>query len=281
MVEPQIKAFNGFVSVLIGISVIGFLAAVMPQSMAFLTVLSIILIIISLLCGGNIIQPNQGRIFLFFGKYIGSLNTPGFFWVCPLFTSKSISLRVKASHSAQLKMNDKKGNPIEIAAILVWHVNDPYKALLQVEDHESYVTTQIESALRHLASHYPYENAEEEFKSLRCGGELITKEFQTELEARMELAGIKVVEARISHLAYAPEIAGAMLQKQQAEAMIAAREKIVEGAIGMVRSALTSLDTQELSYFSEGQKASLVSNLLVTLCSDRGASPVINISADS
>lgn len=224
-----------------------------------------------------LVNPNMSRVVLLFGKYQGTIRKNGFFAINPLTSRRSVSLRAHNFNSEKLKVNDLRGNPIEIGAVVVWRVQDTAKAAFDVEDYDSYVEVQTESALRHLASCHPYDDAAEDNQtSLRGSADAVNRELSAELHKRLEIAGIEVLEARISHLAYAPEIASAMLQRQQADAIIAARTRIVDGAVGMVEMALTQLRQQEVVELDEERKAQMVSNLLVVLCSERGTQPVVN-----
>jgi len=262
--------------------------------------LTILLIVVDLICacGFMIIQPNQARVMLLFGTYKGSVKTSGFFWANPFFSKKKISLRIQnfetgsittperkdasgktipKSHSAGTpsKVNDRDGNPIEISAVVVWRVVDTAEALLEVDDFEHFVSVQSESALRNLASRHPYDSEDHEI-SLRGNTENISEQLRTDIQERLDKAGVHVLEARISHLAYAPEIAAAMLQRQQAQAVVAARTKIVEGAVGMVEMALDRLASREIVQLDDERQAAMVSNLLVVLCSGGHTQPVVN-----
>ncbi len=225
-----------------------------------------------------IIQPNHSRVLNFFGTYAGTVKENGWFWVNPFYTKENLSLRAQNLESARLKVNDKMGNPIEIAAVIVWEVGDTYKAAYDVVNYKEYVLRQSEAAVRHLANSFPYDNLEDEHAdiTLRNGAEKVAQILETELNERLAPAGIVIREARISHLAYAPEIAGAMLQRQQATAIVAARTKIVEGAVGMVEMALEMLSHKDIVKLDEERKAAMVSNLMVVLCGERGATPVLN-----
>lgn len=225
-----------------------------------------------------IIQPNHARVFNFFGKYVGTAKENGLFFVNPLFTSIRLTQRAQNLAMPTLKVNDKMGNPIEISAVLVWQINDTYKAAYEVSDYNTYVKTQSESALRIMATSFAYDNIEDETAdtTLRGGGDKVNELLEHELAQRLNTAGIIIKEARISHLAYSPEIAGAMLQVQQASAIVAARTKIVEGAVGMVEMALDLLSKKEIVELDEEKKAAMVSNLLVVLCGERSAQPVLN-----
>ncbi|HEX5654641.1 MAG TPA: SPFH domain-containing protein [Chitinophagaceae bacterium] len=225
-----------------------------------------------------IVNPNHSRVLNFFGKYVGTIKENGLYFVNPFYTSKKISLRAENLQGQQLKVNDKLGNPIEIGAVIVWKVNNSYKAAYEVEHYMEYVKTQSEAAVRHLANSFPYDNLEDEHATLtlRDGGEKVNGILERELQDRLGPAGIEIIEARISHLAYAPEIAGAMLQRQQATAIVAARTKIVEGAVGMVEMALEMLSRKQIVVLDEEKKAAMVSNLMVVLCGDKGAQPILN-----
>ena len=233
---------------------------------------------ILLMSGLIIVNPNHSRVLNFFGKYVGTVKANGLFFVNPFYTKHKISLRAENLQGQQLKVNDKMGNPIEIGAVIVWRVGDTYKAAYEVENYVDYVKIQSEAAVRHLANSFPYDNLEDEHASitLRDGGPKVNEILEEELLERLESAGIKIVEARISHLAYAPEIAGAMLQRQQATAIVAARTKIVEGAVGMVEMALEMLSRKDIVVLDEEKKAAMVSNLMVVLCGERGAQPILN-----
>ena len=231
-----------------------------------------------MLAGFITVEPNESRVLVLFGTYKGTLKSSGFFFVNPFFTKRKISLRARNHNGESLKVNDKMGNPIEIAAVLVWQVTDTAKAAFEVDDYGKYVAIQSESAVRHLANTYSYDNIEDESAeiTLRGGAEKVNEQLENELDQRLERAGIKVLEARISHLAYASEIAGAMLQRQQATAVVAARKQIVEGAVSMVEMALQKLSERNIVELDAERKAAMVSNLLVVLCGDRQVSPVVN-----
>jgi len=230
------------------------------------------------LSGMIIVNPNESRVLTLFGKYVGTVKKDGFFWVNPFTVKKSVSLKAYNLNGQQLKVNDKLGNPIEIAAVIVWQVKDTAKAIFSVENYIQYVNIQSEAAVRHLANTFAYDNLEDESAAvtLRDGAEQVSQMLEQELNDRLDRAGIQVLEARISHLAYAPEIANAMLQRQQASAIIAARKQIVEGAVGMVEMALSRLSEKNIVEFDEERKAAMVSNLLVVLCGERAVSPVVN-----
>jgi ribosomal protein S15P/S13E len=228
------------------------------------------------LSGLFVINPNEAKVLQLFGSYTGTVKTPGLRWANPFYTKKRISLRVRNFESQHLKVNDKEGNPIEIAAVVVWRVVDTAEASFEVDNYENYVHIQSEAAVRNLATGYPYDSHDEQVMSLRGQTAAIADHMKAEIQERLAKAGVEVIEARISHLAYAPEIAGAMLQRQQAGAIIAARQRIVEGAVGMVEMALAMLSSKEIVRLDEERKAAMVSNLLVVLCGERGAQPVLN-----
>jgi regulator of protease activity HflC (stomatin/prohibitin superfamily) len=227
-------------------------------------------------CGFFTLQPNEARVLVLFGSYKGTVRTSGFHWTNPFNSKFALSLRSRNLNGERLKVNDKQGNPIEIAAVVVWRVQDTAQALFDVENCEQYVAIQSESAVRHLASAYAYDHGEEHEITLRGGGEEVSSALRRELAERLARAGVVVEEARISHLAYAPEIAGAMLRRQQAEAVIAARQKIVQGAVSMVEMALNELSVKKVVHLDEERKAAMVSNLLVVLCGESEVHPVVN-----
>ena len=234
--------------------------------------------VILVLPGLIINNPNESKVLTLFGKYVGTVKTDGFFWVNPLTVKKKVSLKARNLNGHQIKVNDKLGNPIEIAAVVVWQIQETAKATFAVEDYLQYVTIQSEAAVRHLANIFPYDNFEDEEATitLKDGAEKVSTLLEAELSERLARAGIQVIEARISHLAYAQEIASAMLQRQQATAVIAARKLIVEGAVGMVEMALARLSEKNIVELDEERKAAMVSNLLVVLCGDRNVQPVVN-----
>ena len=228
--------------------------------------------------GITVVNPNQSVVCTFFGKYAGTVKGNGLLFVNPLYKKLRLSLRTNNFESAKIKVNDKMGNPIEIAAVIVWQVSDTYKAIFEVTDYSQYVKIQSESAIRHLATSCPYDELEDinADVTLRSGGEKVIAMLESELTERLKDAGILIKEARISHLAYAAEIAGAMLQRQQATAIVAARFKIVEGAVGMVELALEQLSKKKIVQLDEEKKAAMVSNLMVVLCGEKAATPVLN-----
>jgi regulator of protease activity HflC (stomatin/prohibitin superfamily) len=233
---------------------------------------------IFVLPGLVIVNPNESKVLTLFGKYVGTVKQDGFFWVNPFTVKKKVSLRAFNLNGQQLKVNDSVGNPIEIAAVIVWQIKDTANAVFAVENYLQYVNIQSEAAVRHLANSFPYDNIEDETASitLRGGAEQVSVLLEKELNERLDRAGIEVLEARISHLAYAPEIAHTMLQRQQASAIISARRLIVEGAVGMVEMALARLSEKKIVDLDEERKAAMVSNLLVVLCGDRSVNPVVN-----
>jgi hypothetical protein len=235
-------------------------------------------LLLAILCtiGFFTVPPNTARVLLLFGAYKGSVRDPGFRWTNPFMTKRSVSLRAHNLNGERIKVNDKSGNPIEIAAVVVWRVRDTAQAVFDVEDYADFVAVQSETAVRHLASTHPYDGGTDDDPSLRGSADIVAKELQRELQERLARAGVEVIEARLSHLAYAPEIAGAMLRRQQATAVIAARQKIVEGAVGMVEMALEHLERKKVVHLDDERKAAMVSNLLVVLCGEQAAQPVVN-----
>ncbi|WP_296704422.1 SPFH domain-containing protein [Algoriphagus sp.] len=236
-------------------------------------------LVILIIPGFFIVEPNKAMVLLLFGDYKGSVKANGFFWVNPFMTKKKISLRVRNFENKPVKVNDKIGNPVMIGTIVVWQVEDTFKATFDVDDYENFVHLQSDAAIRKMAGLFPYDNFEDEEAeiTLRSGVEDVNHSLEEEISERLHHAGIKVIEARISHLAYASEIASAMLQRQQATAIVAARQKIVEGAVGMVEMALEDLKMKDIIEFDDEKKAVMVSNLMVVLCSDKSASPVLNV----
>jgi len=232
-----------------------------------------------LLTGMTVVQPNQAMVITFFGKYLGVIRQSGFYLTIPFATHRKVSLRVRNFNSVKLKVNDVDGNPIEIAAVVVFSVVDSAKALFEVDEYEKFVEIQSETALRHVASKYPYDGADGAGFSLRSNSDEIALELSTELQNRLAIAGVNVIESRLTHLAYSTEIASAMLQRQQASAIIAAREKIVEGAVTMVQMAIQRLEADGAVELDEERKAAMINNLLVAVVSDRSAQPVINTSS--
>ena len=253
------------------------LATVTTYPIALLVALIIAVVIELFLMGGLfIVNPNQVKVLQLFGSYVGTVRTPGLRWANPLYSKTTISVRIRNFESAHLKVNDRDGNPVEIAAIIVWRVVDTAEATFEVNNYEDYVRVQSESALRTMTSRYAYDSHDDSQPSLRSNPAEILEHLKTEIQDRLAKAGVEVVEARISHLAYAPEIAQVMLRRQQASAIIAARAKIVEGAVTMVEMALEMLARNKVVELDEDRKATMVSNLMVVLCADREAQPVIN-----
>lgn len=271
------RPFSGYVAILMWFAMV---AGAITLFVLSYPIVGVPLALISAfwLGGFVVINPNEARVFTLFGSYKGSCKENGFFWVNPLWGAKKISLRARNQDGTTIKVNDKIGNPIEIGTVLVWRVSDAYKAMFEVENFELFVKIQSETATRKLAGMYPYDNFDEHEKeiSLRSGGEEVHEMLIEELKERLSIAGIEVMEARINHLAYASEIAGAMLQRQQATAIVAARRKIVEGAVGMVELALDALNEKSVVVLDEERKAAMVSNLLVVLCGDKATQPVVN-----
>ena len=228
------------------------------------------------MCGLNMVAPGEARVVQLFGRYRGTIRQDGLRWVNPFTSRTKISTRVRNHETAVLKVNDAYGNPIELAAVVVWRVEDTAQATFEVDDFLEFVSTQTEAAVRHIAIEYPYDAHDEDGLSLRGNAEEITEKLAVELHARVEAAGVQIIESRFTHLAYAPEIASAMLQRQQAGAVVAARREIVDGAVGMVEAALSRIAEQGIVELDEERKAAMVSNLMVVLCGDRSAQPVLN-----
>lgn len=282
--EKILKPMSGYLalclsilSVLAGIACLILNAGLMYFSLIFGGILLIVLGIF-LFKGIMVVNPNHARVCVFFGKYVGTVKDNGLLWVNPFYTSYRVSLRSQNLNGQTLKVNDKMGNPIEIAAVIVWQVRDTYKASFEVADYQQYVGIQSEAAIRHLATTCPYDNMEDAGAeiTLREGGSKVSQLLEEELDERLAPAGIVIKEARISHLAYSPEIAGAMLQRQQATAIVSARFKIVEGAVGMVELALDQLSKRNIVDLDDERKAAMVSNLMVVLCGEKAATPVLN-----
>lgn len=281
--EKILKPMSGYLALIICLLL--FVAGIyllingVDQNVTFV-ILSIICFVafIFFMKGLMIIQPNHARVLNFFGKYVGSVKDNGLFFINPLYSSQKISLRSENLQGQILKVNDKMGNPIEIGVVIVWKVGDTYRAAFDVERYSDFVKMQSEAAVRHLAMSFPYDNLEDDHApiTLREGGEKINQILEQELTDRLSKAGIIIQEARISHLAYASEIAGAMLQRQQATAIVAARTKIVEGAVGMVDLALKKLSAENIVELDDERKAAMVSNLMVVLCGEKAAQPILN-----
>lgn len=222
------------------------------------------------------VQPNQAEVLILLGKYVGSVHADGWWWTNPIASKKKLSLRVRSLNGEKLKVNDKDGNPVEIAAVVVWRVRDSAQAVFDVDAYEQFVAVQSETAVRHLASQFTYDAHDDETISLRGNMDQISEALRAELQVRLDKAGVEIIESRLSHLAYGAEIASAMLRRQQAGAVVAARTRIVEGAVGMVEMALERLSQKNIVHLDEEKKAAMVSNLLVVLCGEQAASPVIN-----
>ena len=283
--ELRISAASGYLLLLVDVvlyiaAVYAFVSIKRVESMSPIAVtftgLAILSVAILVSCGFFTVQPNKAVVLQLFGKYVGTVKDEGLRWANPFFGKRSVSLRTRNFETNRLKVNDFDGNPIEIGAVVVWKVVDSAEASFQVDNYENYVNIQSESALRTLATHYAYDSHEQDGISLRANTDEIANRLRHEIQERLAVAGVSVEEARISHLAYAPEIAAAMLQRQQASAIVAARSKIVEGAVGMVEMALAMLNERAVVSLDEERKAAMVSNLLVVLCGERSTQPVIN-----
>lgn len=279
--EKNIKPSLGYLALAISILMLlsPFLIFADPKSLLIITG-TIMLSFLSIFgfIGLFVVNPNESMVLILFGKYMGTARENGFFWVNPFYVKKKISLRARNMESESLKVNDKMGNPIIISVVMVWRIRDTYKAAFEVDNYEVFVKTQTEAAVRKLAHTYPYDtfdDAQEEI-SLRAGGDEINAELEREISERLSIAGVEVLESRLSNLSYAPEIAGAMLQRQQATAIIAARTRIVEGAVSMVEMALNQLSKKGIVELDEERKAAMVGNLMVVLTSERAAQPIVN-----
>jgi len=266
------------VGILLGALAINFFIGTIANERPGLLFVSLPLLLLAVLTltGLFTVQPNQAVVLLFFGTYVGTVRDAGWWWTNPFNLKKRISLRVRSLNGHTIKVNDHSGNPVEIAAVVVWRVRDTAQATFDVEDYEAFVSVQSETAVRHLASEYPYDVEEHDGLSLRGSTDKVSGTLRDELQERLRQAGVDVIEARLSHLAYAPEIAGAMLQRQQAAAIIAARQRIVDGAVGMVEMALDRLKRNQVIELDDDRRAAMVSNLLVVLCGERAATPVLN-----
>jgi regulator of protease activity HflC (stomatin/prohibitin superfamily) len=264
--------------VVLPITIIAGVFGALALSGAALKIISLLITVLALIClaGFYMVAPNEGRVLQLFGQYVGTDRALGLRWANPFYSKQRVSLRIRNFESSQLKVNDSVGNPIEIAAVVVWRVVDTAEAVFEVDDYEDYVAIQSEAAIRNMATSYPYDDHEGESITLRGSANEIGDILKDEVQERLGKAGVEVLEARISHLAYAPEIASAMLQRQQASAIVAARGKIVEGAVSMVEAALAQLTERQIIDLDAQSKAAMVSNLLVILCSDRAAQPVVN-----
>lgn len=269
----SMSGYNVFVVLIVAVAIL--VSQIIAQRLGILFFTAIVTIIF-ILPGFFMIQPNQARVLTLFGSYVGTVKSNGLRWTVPFFVRLNISLRIRNFESSQMKVNDNHGNPIEIATVVVWSVDDTAEAVFEVDDYISFVNIQSESALRNMATSYPYDQHEGDGIALRSHPQEVSEALKIEIQQRLGKAGVKVHEARISHLAYAPEIAHAMLQRQQASAIIAARSKIVDGAVGMVDMALGQLSEKNIVELDDERKAAMVSNLLVVLCSDQNAQPIIN-----
>lgn len=282
--EKISTAPSGFKALLLALAlpiiIIYFLANSHGAVSGILVVLLILVAVLDLFIinGITVVQPNYATVLTFFGKYVGTIKQNGLLFVNPLYKKTKVTLRTQSTESSKLKVNDKLGNPIEIAAVILWQISDTYKATFEVDNFREYVKNQSEAAVRHLATSYAYDNIESDHPQITLSGnsEQVTQMMEEELNNRLVNAGITIIEARISHLAYAPEIAGAMLQRQQATAIVAARSKIVEGAVGMVEMALDKLAERNIVKLDDEKKAAMVSNLMVVLCGEKSVSPMVN-----
>ncbi|MFN8571601.1 MAG: SPFH domain-containing protein [Gemmatimonadaceae bacterium] len=280
--EIRRSAINGLVMlvvllVLLALAGERFVSGIQSQSTVQAVLMLVAMVLVAIGLGGLFtVSPNDAKVLTLFGKYVGTVRDPGLWWANPFFSKRRVSLRVRNFETTKLKVNDSHSNPIEIGAIVVWKVVDTAEALFEVDDYSAYVQMQSESAVRSLAQSYPYDSHKEGEVALSTNPVEIAQGLQLAIHERLAKAGVEVIEARIAHLAYAPEIASAMLRRQQAAAIIAARAKIVEGAVGMVEMALAMISERSLVQLDEERKAAMVSNLLVVLCSDRDATPVVN-----
>ena len=280
--EKELKGWYGWLMLILLIllmmfAILALISAAQKENIGGVLFWTLWLVVAGVCFGGlTVVNPNEARVVVLFGTYKGTLKQPGFWWVNPLTRRRRVSLRVRNFESSKLKVNDQDGNPIEIAAVVVWKVVETAEAVFHVDDYEHYVHVQSESAVRTLATSFPYDAHVEGQMSLRMSVSEIAHKMREEIAERLAKAGVEVIEARITHLAYAPEIASAMLRRQQASAVIAARQKIVEGAVGMVQMALDQLSQKHVVELDEERKAAMVSNLLVVLCSDRDAQPIVN-----
>jgi len=275
--EFSVKPISGYLAVLAEILLLATAIAGFAYDIVWLGILSTILFIF-IMIGFTVVEPNGSCVMVLFGAYRGTVRENGFFWVNPFYMKRKISLRARNFDSEPIKVNDKLGNPIKIGFVLVWRVLETYKAVFEVDDYQHFVLVQSDAALRKLAGLYPYDNLEdhEAVMTLRSGGEEVNDELEKEIRERLAIAGIQVIEARINYIAYAEEIANAMLRRQQATAVVSARFKIVEGAVSMVQMALEQLSDKNIVELDEERKAAMVSNLMVVLCSDKDATPVVN-----
>ncbi|WP_206674578.1 SPFH domain-containing protein [Rheinheimera pleomorphica] len=276
--ERMINSKGGFgmIGILLMLQLAGIVGVVVLPGV--MKALALLLAVVVFICwfGFYMVHPNQSAVLQLFGRYVGTDLNNGLRWSNPLYSKQKVSLRVRNFESSKMKVNDNAGNPVEIAAVVVWKVVDSAEAVFEVDNYENFVNIQSESAIRHLASSYAYDAGNDEAISLRSSTDEVTELLKQEIQARLNKAGVQVLEARISHLAYAPEIASAMLQRQQAAAIVAARQQIVEGAVGMVETALQRLSERNVIELDDERKAAMVSNLLVVLCGDHHVQPVLN-----
>lgn len=277
--EFSAKKTNGFIGLLLFFGLVGSGVYLLIQQQLFIAI-PLFVIAFVLMTSITIVQPNDSLAVTFFGKYIGTVRESGFWMVMPFSVRKKVSLKVRNFNSIKLKVNDVEGNPIEIAAVIVFKVVDTAKALFDVDKYEQFVEIQSETALRHVASKYPYDNFSEEGYSLRGNAEEVSRELASELQERLAIAGVEVIEARLTHLAYSMEIAGAMLQRQQAAAILSARQKIVEGAVSIVTMAIDQIEKEGGFVLDPERKTAMVNNLLVTIVSERGTTPVVHTGQD-
>lgn len=273
--EKQAQPISGWIMLILYLTLlIGLIALFISDLFIPGAIMTLFFVLIT--PGFFTVEPNNAKVLVLFGKYVGTVVEDGFFWANPFLTRTKISLRLRNFNSEVLKVNDQRGNPVEIGIIVVWNVINTAQAIFDVDDYENFVRIQSEAAVRHLASIYPYDQGEDDEITLRGGSEQVSEALMIEIQDRLKKAGVFIEEARLSHLAYAPEIASAMLRRQQAEAIIAARRKIVHGAVSMVEMALRELEHLDIVNFDEERKAAMVSNLLVVLCGETEAQPVIN-----
>ncbi len=275
--EFSVKPTSGYLALLVTFLVLGGAIAGFALEVIWLGVIFTLLFIF-ITIGFTVVNPNESCVMVLFGAYKGTIRENGFFWVNPFYTKRRISLRARNFDSEPIKVNDKIGNPIKIGFVLVWRVSETYKAVFEVDDYQHFVLVQSDAALRKLAGLYPYDNFEDHDAevALRSGGEEVNDELEREIKERLLIAGIEVIEARINYIAYAEEIANAMLRRQQASAVVSARFKIVEGAVSMVQMALDQLSDKNIVELDEEKKAAMVSNLMVVLCGDKDATPIVN-----
>lgn len=282
VIEKSANKINGFVILFLFIAlwvlnIYLLVSGIRTENTSVLWIFIPLTIVLLIMMGGFfIVQPNDSRVLIFFGSYTGTVLDSGFWWVNPFTIKRHISLRIRNFNSEKIKVNDLHGNPIEIAAVIVWRVVDSARAIFDVQNFEEFVAIQSETAIRALASEFPYDVSDEDKPSLRGSPLEIAESLKKQVQTRLEIAGVEILESRISHLAYAPEIAQAMLRRQQAQAIIAARKKIVEGAVGMVQMALKALSEQEIVQLDEDKKATMVNNLMVALVSESAVQPIIN-----